>query len=223
MKIPQVIFVCLFLLGPSLSWAAAKDDAAVSIQIIQLKEDLKAGKIKIGMTRLKDIRTSYGEPINITNTDKKIVYDYGDLKIEFEKRKYWRSWTYDSFQQAAYTAKIDDLRYDLERRELTGDNITLEKIIKNYDQPTESSETADDGGTSTYYYGDIKMDFENVFVVKSWIGQKLDDVGSSASAATADVLSASTKPTAPPAATATDKAAASAKASTDNKKVEKTK
>ena len=199
MNSKHILWVFLVLFSPQISWGATTPSNP-SAKIMQFKEDVKAGKIKIGLTRLNDVRATYGEPINITNTDKKVNYDYGDLKIEFEKRKYWRSWSYDSFETPAYTKQIDDLRYDLERREITGDNVTLDKIIKDYGQPTASMETTDDGGTSAYYYGDIKMIFENTIVVKSWIGQKLDEAGSSQTTETLSVLAPAATTPAPAAA-----------------------
>jgi len=138
-----------------------------------LKEDLLSGKIKIGKTRLKNVREMYGDATSITESDRRITYDYGDLRIAFDKKKIWKKWEYDTFKDPVYTDDVDDLRFDLESEELVGNNITYERVRKDYDEPTDSKETYNDGEMSIYYYGDIKMIFENVYTVRSWRGDKL--------------------------------------------------
>ncbi len=159
----------------SASWAL-KGVLATDEDILRLKTDLKEGRIQSGKTRLNEIRQKYGEAANITESESKIVYDYGDLKLEFSKKRYWKSWKYDSFKSPVYTDDVDDLRYDLESKELVGDNITFSYVRKEYGEPTESYETNDDGGTSVYYYGNIKMTFENVFVLTKWKAKNLGEV-----------------------------------------------
>jgi len=141
---------------------------------MQLKKDLRSGYIQIGKTRLKEIRYNYGDAPDIDDSDKKIVYKYDDIKMTFTKVRYWKDWEYDGFHDPAYTDDIDDLRYDLESEELVGDNITFEQVRKDYGEPTESEETDEDGDTSTYYYGNIKMIFENHISLKSWKGKNMD-------------------------------------------------
>ena len=144
------LLALMFLTAPSWSLEGV---LASPENVQRLKDDLRAGKIKVGQTRLKEILENYGLPTSITDTDKTIVYEYGDLKIEFSRERYWRDWEYDSFKKPAYSDNIDDLRKDLESEELVGDYITIKKIRKDYEEPTEIEETQDDGEASIYYYG----------------------------------------------------------------------
>ncbi len=169
------LIVLMVYVPPVVSWAL-KGVLATNEDIVRLKNDLKEGRIQSGKTRLSEIRRKYGEAANITESESKIVYDYGDLKLEFSKKRYWKSWKYDSFKSPVYTDDVDDLRYDLESKELVGDNITFSYVRKEYGEPTESYETDEDGGISVYYYGDIKMVFENVFVLTKWKGKNLGDI-----------------------------------------------
>ncbi len=172
------IFKILLIVGLSgltvcTSSEALKGVLATNEDIIQLKKDLRNKYIQIGKTRLKKIRDTYGEAVDITDSNKKIVYNYKDLKITFIKKRYWKEWEYDGFHDRAYTDDIDDLRSDLESEELVGDNITFTRIRNDYGEPTESEETDEDGNTSVYYYGNIKMVFENYIVLQSWKGKNM--------------------------------------------------
>ena len=174
MKILKNLII-IALLGLTLitSAEALKTVAATKEDIIQLKKDLNNQYLQIGKTRLKQIRDIYGEAQDIRDTSKKIIYNYGDLKLTFLKKRYWKSWEYDSFQKQVYTNDIDDLRSDLESEELVGNNITYESIVKDYGEPTQMDETYEDGDTSIYYYGNIKMVFENYIVLQSWTGKNM--------------------------------------------------
>jgi hypothetical protein len=167
-----ILWICVVSLWTGHVWAVTGNTASTE-DIARLKKDLALGKIQIGITRLKDVRSKYGDASTITDTEKRITYEYGDFKIDFEKTKYWRKWEYDSFKTPAYTSDINALRKDLERRKITGDFITSTKIRRDYGEPTEIYETNDDGELSIYYYGDLKLYFENVVVVKLWKGKGL--------------------------------------------------
>ncbi len=175
MNIRKLILAFLFLTLSISSIYALQGDVATKDDMSRLKRDLRVGEIQVGQTRLKDIREKYGEAPTITATARRLVYNYGDLKIEFDKKRYWKDWEYDTFKDQAYSDDIDDLRYDLESDEIVGDNITFSRIRKDYDEPTESIETDADGELSIYYYGDIKMIFENFVVVRSWKGSNLEE------------------------------------------------
>ena len=153
---------------------ATRGMIATPEDINNLKKALRERKVLVGQTRLNDFRNLYGEAAEITSNEKSITYNFGDLKVEFEIKRLWKDWSYDSFMSPAYTKKINDLRYNLESKKLVGANITFTKIRKDYDEPTESRETSEDGGLSVYYYGDIKLTFENVIAVKSWRAEKLE-------------------------------------------------
>lgn len=176
MKIFRLLFIAGLLTCFCISSWALKGDLATETDIVQLKEDILLGKIHLGKTRLMKIQEKYGEAPNIINDDQRITYDYTDLKIVFDKKRVWKRWEYDSFKKPAYTDDVDNLRYDLESEELVGKNITFSKILKDYDDPTESFQTEEDGEMSIYYYGDIKLTFENQFVVQSWRGSNLSKV-----------------------------------------------
>lgn len=170
------IGICLavaFVFLPACSAWALNTAAVANSDWALLKQDLKDGKIKVGITRLKDFAADYGDAPAMTSTDKKVTYDYGDLKVEFDKVRYMRDWSYDSFKKPAYTDDIKKLRHDLEAKQIVGDNITYAKIIRDYEAPTESYITEDDGGYSIFYWGDIKMTFENVMIANSWKGSNL--------------------------------------------------
>lgn len=141
--------------------------------VYRLKNDLLNDVVQIGRTRLKELRRNYGDAPNITDEDDKVVYEYDDLKIEFDKVQYWVDWGYDGFKSKAYTRDIDALREDLTSEKLIGSNITYKYILREYGLPTESNPATNDGGISHYYYGDIRMTFENVFILKKWRGKNL--------------------------------------------------
>jgi len=48
--------------------------------------------------------------------------------------------------------------------------------LRSYGTPTEMEESQEDGMFSVYYYGNIKLSFENQFLLKSWKGQNLGKV-----------------------------------------------
>ena len=171
--------------------AIAQEMIATQADITRLKNDLRQNIIQIGKTRLLSIRENYGDAPTITGDTRKIVYDYGDLRIEFSKDRYLKDWEYDTFKDPAYTDDIDKLRKDLESEEIVGDFITLKQIVKDYDEPTDFIESDRDGELSIYYYGDIKLTFENNFTVQKWRGKNLDQaadqnmIGSKAQTASA--------------------------------------
>jgi len=165
----------IFLLAASLSYAAS-GNIATEEQITNLKRDLLGGLVQTGKTRINEIKQAYGEAATIDDSSKKVVYDYGGLKVTFEKKRYLRDWEYDYSHKTAYTDDVDSLRSDLESQEIVGDFITLVEIKKDYDEPTEAYETYEDGGTSIYYYGEIKLIFENYIVIQKWKGQGLDEI-----------------------------------------------
>ena len=176
MKISQnfALFTGIALLFLSSAACATEGIFATPEQIINLKNDLRDGRIAIGKTRLKEIQREYGEAPTIQDTERKIVYDYGDLKIEIVKDQFFRRWETDSSRKAAYSKDINDLRRDLQGENILGDMVSSSKIISDYDDPTESYVSNKDGAWSIYYYGDLKLIFENVFTVKSWKGSNLD-------------------------------------------------
>ena len=152
---------------------ALKGVIATPEDVTRLKNDALEGKVQIGKTRLQDIQKDYGEAPNILDDDKRVTYDYDQLRLIFERRRVWKSWQYDSFKKPVYTKSVDDLRFDLESKELVGENITYSMVLRKYGEPTESHETDEDGSLSVYYYGDIKMIFENVVSIRSWRGTNL--------------------------------------------------
>lgn len=173
------LFSACLALNASLG-LASKGIPATMEDISRLREDIRQGKIIVGQTRLNDIQNNYGNPNNIVDADKKVTYDYGDIKVEFDKKKYWKSWKYNSDKKPAYTVNSNKIRQDLEGEKLYGKLITLEKIYKDYEEPTDSVINDDDGGLSFYYYGDIELTFENIFTVKNVQGKDLnrgDDAG----------------------------------------------
>jgi len=168
-KIFITIASIMLILITSATWVlAAKGIVAMKFDIDRLKRDVLAGKIQIGRTRLNQIRENYGDAKDITMTSLRIIYEYGDLRIEFDKFRYLKNWEIDTFKEAVFTDNVDNLRFSLESKQLVGKNITLTRILKNYKEPTEIHETDDDGALSVYYYGEIKLTFENRFLVKSW-------------------------------------------------------
>lgn len=168
----------------------------------RLRRDLKAGNLHAGITRLSEVIDQYGEPLSKTDTDKKVTLEYGDFKIEFTKNHFWREWGFDSFKKPAYTDKIKLLRQRLEGQKIVGENIPVEKFYKDYDEPTEIFLTPDDGEISVYYYGDMRLTFENVFTLKSWEAKRLDDPGIEISGARATIEPAVAAVTVNPPATA---------------------
>lgn len=175
MKLKYVLmFGCLagLVCGPVL---AMEGMLATTETITQLKKDLREGHIRIGQTRLREVIDTYGKAVSITDDDRRIVFEYDDIRVEFVKRRMWRDWAYDGFRKPVYTDDVDDLRFDLESEELVGNNITADMILKDYGEPTESDISDVDGEKSFYYYGDIKMVFENVFVLRSWRAQNIAD------------------------------------------------
>lgn len=175
-----LVVLCVFISHPAL---AASARVATSEDVSLLKQDLLSGKIQIGKTRLKNIRSAYGDPANITDTETKLTYDYGDLKIEFDKTRYFRKWEYDYSRKYTPKDEIDDLRFDLESEQIVGDFVDYETFVKDYDTPTEAHPTKDDGMMSTYYWGQLKLMFENFVVVRGWRGVNLANGNSEATPA----------------------------------------
>lgn len=167
-----LMFVCLAGLSAT-TVHAMEGMLATPETISQLKKDLREGHIRIGQTRLGDVIQTYGKAVSITDEDRRIVFDYDDIRVEFIKRRMWKDWSYDGFRKPVYTDDVDDLRFDLESEELVGNNITADMILKDYGEPTESKISDVDGENTVYYYGDIKMVFENVFVLRSWRAQNI--------------------------------------------------
>jgi len=167
----------MFVLGLMLVFApnvwAIKGVLATDQDIQRLKDDLRSGKVTIGKTRFNEIRQIYGDASEVTVDEKKVVYEYGDLRLEFDKIKYWKDWTYDTFKSRLYTPDITKLTTDLENKVLTGNNVTADTIIKTYGTPTEVWETEEDGEITFYYYGSIRLAFENYTIVKKWKGKNL--------------------------------------------------
>ncbi len=168
--------------------SAIKGVVASPTDIDRLKKDIRTGRILVGKTRLNDIRERYGEAPNIIDSERRLVYDYGDLKITFEKIRYLRHWEYDSFKKPIYTDDADDLRFDLDSQQIVGDYVRFSQIRKDYGEPTESTETYNDGGTSIYYYGNIKLTFENFILVKSWRGKNLNKTSKKKEGSTSSAL-----------------------------------
>ena len=176
MNIRKLVLVILCLTFSVSLLYAIQGVVATEDDVFRLRKALRNGEIQVGKTRLMEIREKYGDATSISDTERKLVYTYHDVKISFDKKKFWQGWEYDSFKKAAYSDDIDDLRYDLESEELVGNNITFLKIRKEYDEPTESFETHGDGEISVYYYGNIKMIFENYITVRSWKGSNLEKI-----------------------------------------------
>ncbi len=189
-----VVLIGVFLFLFRMNSYATMGTPATDEDILRLKQDLIGGKLHVGITRLKDLMDQYGEPNKKVDGDKKVELQYGDLKIEFDKKRYWREWGYDSDKKPAYTDKINTLRKKLAGQKIDGKNIPIEKFIKDYDEPTEIYLTAEDGQISVYYYGEMKLTFENVFTLKNWEAKNLNQVSG--------VLQSVPPPAAPPVAKA---------------------
>lgn len=177
MKLKILILFILSMVLINTSSSAMEGVLATPETITQLKKDLREGHIRIGFTRLHEVIDTYGKAVSVTDDDRRIIFEYDDLRIEFVKKRLWRTWMYDSFRKPVYTDDVDDLRFDLESEELVGENITATKIVKDYGEPTESMVSEEDGHNTVYYYGDIKLIFENVFVLRSWKAQNLAEEG----------------------------------------------
>jgi len=177
MRFLKFFLVVALLLGFVSTSQALQGVLATSEDVARLKVDVLEGKIKVGSTRLKEISRNYGEAASITDTDKRLTYEYTNIKIDFDKFKYLRNWELDSFKKPAYNQNIDDLRAALSKGEIVGDYVTLLSIMKDYGAPTEYIETDRDGELSIYYYGNIKLTFENVIVVNQWRGKNLTPTG----------------------------------------------
>lgn len=176
MKSLKLVMCLLAGLNIATSAFAIVGSIASQDEINMLKKDVLAGKIKIGITRLSKIQDAYGEAPSIQETSRRITYDYGDLKIEFDKNQYLRDWEYDYSHKAAYSDDVDDLRFDLEDQQIVGDYYSFATIRKDYGEPTEINEKTGDGAISTYFYGEIKLTVENVYVVRTWKGRGLDAI-----------------------------------------------
>ncbi|MBF0523039.1 MAG: hypothetical protein HQL24_08305 [Candidatus Omnitrophica bacterium] len=175
MKFVRFLFVLSFFLMSIPVAHALKGVLASDQEIKNLIQDLVDGKVQTGNTRLSEIQDRYGDAASIDNTDKVIVYDYGKVRLDFEKKHYMRKWEYDYSHKIQYTNEIKKLRKDLADEKIVGNYIELiEKIKKDYKEPTEVDETFGDGQYSIYYYGEIKLTFENVITLKKW---KAEDLG----------------------------------------------
>jgi len=164
LKILVIVFLVVNINGICL----AEESIAVKENVDLLKKDIINGRVQIGKTRLYTIKKYYGTAPQITVNERKIAYDYPDLRIEFRKKKLLKDWEYDTFKGAVYTDDIDKLRSDLEADKIVGNNITYSYIARNYGQPTDFYESDADGDKSIYYYGDIKLIFENYATIDKY-------------------------------------------------------
>lgn len=174
-KLYLAVGVAVFMTASAAS--AQSTRLATPDDIHLLKKDVLSGGIQIDKTRLKTVIGTYGKPSNVTETDTRLTYDYGELRIVFDKKKYLRRWEYDYSQTAVYSREVEQLRFDLESRQIAGDFVTFESIRKSYGEPTARMVKDADGDQTVYYYGIIKLVFENVVVVQSWRGSGLDMAG----------------------------------------------
>jgi len=196
MKSVKYLLIVLFLLCVIPAFAL-KGVLATEEDMTALKKDILAGNIQAGKTRLSEIQEKYGEAASIKETDKMIIYDYnGNLKIEFEKKCYMRKWEYDYSQPQQYrnTTEIKQLRKDLAAERVAGEYVEFnEKIVKDYKKPTAAFEKFGDGELSIYYYGELKLTFENVYAVKKWEGKELDKLETGVLTSSSAVLSTAEK------------------------------
>ena len=146
----------------------AQADVATPAQVEQLKGALLAGAISVGNTTPETVRTNYGDPNSISDSDTKVTFDYDGLNITFDKKQILRDWSIDSFKTAVYEAKAQNLKKDLQRGTLVGELISYKEITNKYGNPTETGNEAPDSKAFTYYWGDLKLVFENQVYVKSW-------------------------------------------------------
>jgi hypothetical protein len=175
MKLLKILFILLITLSFSGQAAlAAEGRVASNDELMLLKKDLLAGEIKVGQTRLKKIREAYGDAPKISETEKKITYEYKDLRLDFDKKQYFREWKYDYSHEYGVKDEIANLRFDLEDQQIVGDYYAYREIVKDYEEPTEAYPKKGDGAISVYYWGELKLTFENVVVLSSWRGDKLD-------------------------------------------------
>jgi len=149
---------------------------ATEEDIIHLKRALLNGRVKSGETRLKQIQKAYGDAPTINDSEERLVYDYGDIRLNFKKKKYLKRSEYDYRYDPVYTNEIDNLRFDLADQQLVGGFITFSQIRRSYGEPIIAFETQNDGGTSVYHYGEIKLTFENVVILASWRGNVQTEV-----------------------------------------------
>jgi hypothetical protein len=177
MRLSKIFLAVVLLFTMVSTGLALKGVLATPENIATLKQDILDGKIVAGKTRLKEVQEKYGEPAMINETNKGTTYEYGKLKIEFEKKQYMRKWEYDYSHKPQYSDDIKKLRKDLAADKIAGDFIEIdEKIRKDYEEPTEAFEKFGDGELSIYYYGELKLTFENVITVKKWKGEDLDKI-----------------------------------------------
>ena len=187
------ILICtLAFTGMAAPAHAAEGKMATADDVKMLKRDVLDGKIKIGKTRLKQIRERYGDATSINETDSRITYEYDDLRLVMDKMQYLRKWEYDYSHSVAYSDDIDELRFDLEDKQLVGEFVSYDQIRKDYGEPTEAHPTDEDGMMSVYYYGEIKLTFENVIVLNNWRGAGLQE-GRDAGVTAEGVLISETK------------------------------
>jgi len=179
MRLIKYFLIIVLALGLSAKAPAALAKMADEASIMLLKKDLREGKVLIGKTRLKHFKTLYGKPSSIKETAGKLIYNYGDLKVEFNKNRYFRDWEYDYSYPTAYSDDIDSLRFDLEDQQIAGDYFSFETLRKDYGEPSVAFEAYEDGQLSRYHYGELKLIFENFYVVRSWSGKELSSADES--------------------------------------------
>ena len=177
MKLIKILLLVVFFFSAVSVSIAASVRIAGEDDIKLLKSDFLHGKISIGGTRLKKVKSAYGDPVEIKDSEKAITYAYGDISLDFEKVRLWRGWKYDYSHPRAYTDDIDGLREDLEGENIVGDYLTLKEFRKDYGEPTEAYEKFEDGDISVYFWGEIRLTFENVYTLKSVKGKNLEVTG----------------------------------------------
>ncbi|MBF0385369.1 MAG: hypothetical protein HQL27_05810 [Candidatus Omnitrophica bacterium] len=169
----SVIMFVTLLISPVFTNAQEKK-LATDETLSLMKKDILDGVIKVGITRLSQVSSLYGDAPNIIEADKSVTYEYDDIKLEFDKFKYFRKWQYDFSHKPAYSDYIKKLRKDLEAGQLLPGYKTLDLVIKDYKEPTEGFEASGDGKLSVYYWGEVRLSFENVIILKKWTGKNLE-------------------------------------------------
>ncbi|MBF0483696.1 MAG: hypothetical protein HQL25_03210 [Candidatus Omnitrophica bacterium] len=149
---------------------------ATNEDILQLKRDLLDENLKVDISRLKDIRSRYGEPAIITDSKKKVTFEYTDLILEFDKQVLFRKWEYDFSQPSGWSKDVNKLRTNLEGGQIIGVEYPIERLYKDYKTPTLIEESSGDGEMSYYHYAELKLTFENVCTLRSWKGKKMDQL-----------------------------------------------
>lgn len=173
-----LLVACYVFVMAEMAFEAAPYYIASQGNIDRLKQDLRSKRLQIGITTLGDVRSLYGDARSVVDNEASVVYDYGDLTVNFEKKRVLKTWVIDSSLPSADDEKTYRLKSALGRTVIPG-HATLENIISDYTKPSKTFKSDREANVTICYFGDLVLTFNEVTIMSSWQANEMPDQYSS--------------------------------------------